>query len=296
MIQPFTRHFSGLGVPVLLSVLRDTRRVTLRTFRAVAKAHALEKGTRSAKASAITNRLLRHAKPKTDWTYRSKLIDGGVLDPRLSGQTFKPLGGVCLDLDAAMGDAEWSDYGNWVFPLDHQGAPGTPFNRYIETTNTKARTPRLLQLKKVNCALQVYVPFGSCDFSNCSFSIALHPDYGMVGNLDPGTKITFAEVLKGASRAFPKLAISGSAEVTADGSVLLTLSLKTSSGTLIKDASPQVYLEQTAGYLPKCRVVPQDGKAQFKVTALGLDVGDSIRVKAGFRHYGGLAEHTMQVI
>jgi len=296
MIQPFTRHFPGLGVPVLLSVLRDTRRVTLRTFRAVAKAQALDKGTRSAKATAITNRMLRHAKPKTDWAYRSKLIDGAVLDPKFAGQTFEPLGGVCLDLDAAMGDAEWSDYGNWVFPLDQQGAPGIPFNRYIETTNTKARTPRLLQLKKVNCALQVYVPFGSCDFSNCSFSIAHHPDYGMIGNLDPGAKVTFAEVLKGASRAFPKLAISGPAEVAPDGSALLTVSLKTSSGTLIRDASPQVYLEQTAGYLPKRRVVPQDGNAQFKVSALGLEVGDSIRVKAGFRHYAGLAEHTLQVI
>jgi len=296
MIQPFTRHFPGLGVRVLLSVLRDTRRVTLRTFRQTANANALKDGIRTADPGEITERLARHAAPGADWDYRSKLVDGTILDQRFEGRTFEPLGGVCLDLDSTLGMAEWSDYGNWVFPLDNQGAPGTPFNRYIETTITKARTPRLLQLKKVNCALQVYVPFGACDFSNCSFSIALHPDYGMVGNLDPGAEVTFAEVLKGASRAFPKLAISGPAEVAIDGSALLTLSLKTSSGTLIKDASPQVYLEQTAGYMPKCRVVPQDGKAQFKVMALGLDVGDTIRVKAGFRHYGGLAEHTLQVI
>jgi len=296
MIQPFTRHFSGLGVPVLLSVLRDTRRVTLRTFRAVANVHALDEGTRAANADMIIERLTRHAEPEADWDYRSKLIDGAILEPRFVGKTFEPLGGVCLDLDSALGIAEWSDYANWVFPLDHQGAPGTPFNRYIETTSTKARTPRLLQLKKVNCALQVYVPFGSCDFSNSSFSIAFHPDFGMIGNLDPGAEVTFADVLKGASRAFPKLAISGPAEVAFDGSALLTVSLKTSSGTLIRDASPQVYLEQTAGYLPKRRVVPEDGNAQFKVTALGLEVGDSIRVKAGFRHYAGLAEHTLQVI
>ena len=296
MIQPFTRHFHGLGVPVLLSVFRDARRVTLRTFRAVENAHALDEGSRAASADMIIDRLARHAEPDADWDYRSKLIDGAILDPRFVGKTFEPLGGVCLDLDSPLGIAEWSDYGNWVFPLDHFGAPGTPFNRYIETTNTKARTPRLLQLKKVNCALQIYVPFGSCDFSNCSFSLALHPDFGVIGNMDPGAEVTFADVLKGASRAFPKLAISGPTEVAIDGSALLTLSLKTSSGTLIKDASPQVYLEQTAGYMPKCRVVPQDGKAQFKVMALGLDVGDTIRVKAGFRHYGGLAEHTLQVI
>jgi len=296
MIEPFTRHFPGLGVPVLLSVLRDTRRVTLRTFRAVAKAHALDMGTRSADSQEIAKRLTRHAESVADWDYRSKLVDGAILDPRFDGSTFEPLGGVCLDLDSALGIAEWSDYANWVFPLDHQGAPGIPFNRYIETTRTKARTPRLLQLKKVNCALQVYVPFASCDFSNCSLSIALHPDFGMIGNLDPGAEVTFSDVLKGASRAFPKLGISGPVEVAPDGSALLILSLKTSSGTLIRDAMPQVYIEQTAGYLPKRRVVPQDGKAEFKVTALGLEVGDSIRVKAGFRHYAGLAEHTLQVI
>jgi len=296
MIQPFTRHFPGLGVPVLLSVLRDQRQVTLRTFRQVANANALKDGTRTADPKEITERLVRHAASDADWEYRSKLIDGAILDQRFADRTYEPLGGVCLDLDSALGIAEWSDYANWVFPLDQQGAPGTPFNRYIETTNTKARTPRLLQLKKVNCALQIYVPFGSCDFANCSFSIALHPDFGMIGNLDPGAKVTFAEVLKGASRAFPKLAISGPTEVTADGSALLTLSLKTISGTLIRDAMPQVYIEQTAGYLPKSRLVPQDGKAQFKVMALGLEVGDSIRVKAGFRHYGGLADHTLRVV
>lgn len=194
-----------------------------------------------------------------------------------------------------MGVAEWSDYGNWVFPLDWEGRARTPFNRYLETIASKARSPRLLQLKRINCALQIYVPFQSCDFTQSSFSIALHPDYGMIGNLDPGKKVTLADVLKGAPGAFPKLTLGGPNEVMAEGSAQLTVSLRTSRGALIRDAAPQVYLEQTAGYLPKRRLVPQDGKVQFKVTALGMEVGDTIRVKAGFRHYSGLAEHTLQV-
>lgn len=296
MIKPFTRHFLDLCVPVLVSVLRDPRRVTLRTFREVVGAHALRDGTRSADPREITRRLARHAAPDADWEYRSKLIDGAILDPRFEGRTFEPLGGVCLDLGSPLGIAEWSDYANWIFPLDQQGTPGTPFNRYIETIGNKARTPRYLQLKRINCTLQIYVPFATCDFTSCSFSIALHPDYGMIGNLGPGSKVTLADVLKGAPGAFPNLVISGPVEVTAGESAVLTLSLKTSRGTLIRDAAPQVYLEQTAGYLPKRRLVPQDGKAQFKVTALGLEAGDSIKVKAGFRHYGGLADHSLQVI
>jgi len=296
MIKPFTRHFQDLRVPVLVSVLRDPRRVTLRTFREVVGAHALKDGTRSSDPKKIARRLARHATPDADWEYRSKLIDGAILDPRFEGRTFEPLGGVCMDLGSPLGIAEWSDYGNWVFPLDQQGAPGTPFNRYIETIGNKARTPRFLQLKRINCALQIYVPFATCDFTSCSFSIALHPDYGMIGNLDPGRKVTLADVLKGAPGAFPNLGISGPVEVKADGGALLTLSLKTSRGTLIRDAAPQVFLEQTAGYLSKHRLVPQDGKARFRIMALGLDAGDSIKVKAGFRHYSGLAEHTLRVI
>ncbi|MCP4541407.1 MAG: hypothetical protein GY832_30120 [Chloroflexi bacterium] len=296
MIQPFNRHFNGLGVPVLVYVLRDMRQVTLRSFREVVGARAFDEGSRSIGAEEITKRLATHAAIEDDWNYRSKLIDGKLLAPRFAGKTFEPLGGVCLDLDSALGVAEWSDYANWVFPLDRKGVPQTPFNRFIETTGSKVRTPRFLELKKINCALQVYVPFSSCDFSSSSFSIALHPDYGIIGNLDSGQEVTLAEVVKGSPQAYPCLSISGPREVTADGSAELTLSLKTERGTLIKDAAPTVYLEQTAGYLPRCRLIPQDGKARFKIMALGLSTGDDIRIKAGFRHCGGLVDRTLKVV
>ena len=296
MITPFTRHFIGLPVPVLVSVMRDLRKVTLRTFREVPGATVLADGRRTAKAKELSARLAAHGGAGRDHVFRAKLIEGARLDPRFEGRAFELLGSAGLDLDGGLGGGEWTDYGNWVFPLDREGVPGVPFNRYIDTVGSKARTPRLLALKGINCALQIYAPFATCDFSNCSFSVALHPDFGMIGNLDPGNEVTMAEVLKGASQAFPRLTISGPQEVTADGAAELTLALKTSRGTLIRDASPQVYLEETAGYLPKRRLVPQDGKAVFTVMALGLKVGDSIRVKAGFRHFGGLADYLLAVV
>jgi len=79
----------------------------------IENAHALDEGSRAANADMIVDRLARHAEPDADWDYRSKLIDGAILDPRFVGKTFEPLGGVCLDLDSPLGIAEWSDYANW---------------------------------------------------------------------------------------------------------------------------------------------------------------------------------------
>ena len=296
MITPFNRHFYGLPVRVLVSVMRDPRKVTLRTFREVAGASALADGRRTARAQELSARLTGHGGAGPDYAFRAKLIEGAVLDARFEGKAFELLGSACLDLDSPLGRGEWTDYGNWVFPLDREGAPGTPFNRYVDTVATKARTPRLLALKGMNCALQVYAPFATCDFRACSFSVALHPDYGLIGNLDAGEETTYEQVLQGAGRAFPALAISGPGEVAAGGTVTLDLALTDWQGTPVADASPEVHLDHTGGYLPHRRVVAQDGKAAFRVVALALEPGETIRIKAGFRHVSGVAEHALSVV
>ena len=295
MIQPFSRHFFALSVPVLVQVMKSPRKITLRTFREAVGVTAKESGSRVLKGAGVAARLVAQSRGREqDW--RGRLIAGHLLHERFDGRAFEFLGSSVLDLDGALGRSEWTDYGNWVFPLDQEGTPGTPFNRYIDSKASRVRTPRLLALKGINCALQVYVPFAAGDFDGCSFSLTLNPDYGLIGNLDPGTETTYEEVLKGAGQAFPKLVLSGPDSIPADGSVSLTLAVTDWAGNPVDDAAPEVFLKSIGGYLPQQRAVPIAGTAEVRVMALGLVAGESIRVKAGFRHVSGLAEHALAVV
>lgn len=294
MIKPFNRHFFDLPLPILVLVRRDRRKVTCRSFR--------ELPADVVHANPITRQdaerlLTEHANASPGAMFRRRPIHGRFLSSTLDARIFEELGGVCLDLDGMLGKGEWSDYSNWLFPLNHAGTPQVPFNRFVMTRDTKARSPRLLATAGINCALQIYVPFASCDFDSSSFSVALHRGFGLIGNLDPGTEVTYADVLRDAQKPFVDIALSTEViDLAPDAYGTVTAQLVDGTGKTIRDADAELYLEPTGGYLPKQRISTEKGKAKFRVGALGLEVGDSFRVKVGFRHFTSVAELTVRVV
>ena len=294
MIKPFTRHFFDLPLPILVLVRRDRRKVTCRTFRELPADVEHANPIMRLEAERL---LMEHADAWPSTMFRRRPIPGLMLAATLDGRIFEELGGVCLDLDGMLGKGEWSDRANWVFPLDHAGTPQVPFNRFVMTRETKARTPRLLATAGRNCALQIYVPFASCDFDSCSFSVALHHDFGLVGNLDPGVEVTYSDVLQGAQKPFAEIALStDTLDLAPDAYGTVTAQLVDGSGRAIKDAEAEIYIEATGGYLPQQRATTSKGKTQFRIGALGLDVGESFRVKVGFRHFSSVAEVKVRVV
>jgi intein/homing endonuclease len=294
MIKPFTRHFFDLPLPILVLVRRDRRKVTCRTFRELpADVEHANPITRQDAERLLTE----HADVGLGAMFRRRPIPGRFLSSTLDARIFEELGGVCLDLDGMLGKGEWSDRSNWVFPLDHAGTPQVPFNRFVMTRDTKARTPRLLATAGKNCALQIYVPFASCDFDSSSFSVALHRDFGLVGNLDPGAEVTYADVLGGAQKPFADIALSTDAiDLAPNAYGTVTAQLVDGSGKAIRDAEAELFIEATGGYLPQQRAMTSKGKTQFRIGALGLAAGESFRVKIGFRHFSSVAEVKVQVV
>ncbi len=294
MIKPFNRHFFDLPLRLLVVVRRDSRKVTCRTLREVGKPNPSAAPITEEEAQRL---VAGHGSTWPTVLFPGRPIAGELLRTDLADTVFEELGGVCLDLDGMLGRGEWSDRANWIFPLDQAGVPQAPFNRFVSTRETKARTPRLLEMLGRNCALQIYVPFASCDFDDCSFSVALHRDFGIVGNLDPGIEVTYADVLRGAQKPFAEIALStNTIDLAPDAYGTLTAQLVDGAGKAIRDADAELYLEPTGGYLPKQRIATEKGKAKFRVGALGLEVGDSFRVKVGFRHFTSVAELTVRVV
>lgn len=294
MIKPFIRHFFDLPLPLLVLVRRSKRRVTCRTLRQAAKPSQVATPLTSQDVQQLVE---EHASTWPTTLFPGRPIPGQLMRNDLDGLVFEELGGVCLDLDGMLGRGEWTDRANWLFPLDREGRPQAPFNRFVATRETKARTPRLLETIGLNCALQIYAPFASCDFDDCSFSVALHRDFGLVGNLDPGIEVTYSDVLGGAQKPFAEIALSSNTiDLAPDAYGTVTAQLVDGTGKTIRDADAELYLEPTGGYLPKQRIATEKGKAKFRVGALGLEVGDSFRVKVGFRHFTSVAELTVRVV
>jgi hypothetical protein len=294
MIKPFCRHFFDLPLALLMIVRRDTRKVTCRTLR---EARNLNPNVPPVSDDEATRLLDEHGSSRPTALFPGRPIPGERLRPHLAGHVFEELGGVCFDLDGMLGKGEWTDRANWVFPLDREGRPQAPFNSFVATRETKARLPRLLETMGRNCALEIYTPFASCTFDTCSFSVALHRRFGLLGNLEPGVEVTYADVLGGAQKPFAGITVTPEVlELHATGYGAVEVHLVDGAGLTIADAEAEIYLEATGGYLPQKRAMTSQGKAQFRIGALGLEAGETFRVKVGFRHFSSVAEVNVRVV
>lgn len=284
----FVTRFDGLRhpAPALVQIVDSARRVTVRTW---AESPLVDQARRDLDldipGDVVPGR-----------TFDGAVVEGSLLAPRLTGLAFKELGAVALDIDVAAGLHEWSDMARWMFPLDLSGAPATPYNARALTVNSKATGARHLLVEQANCALVAFVYFRQIDFTEASFLVIGHPRHGAVGRLAEEAQIIAPEEqIAFTRRSEPRIAVNGPETVPAGGEAELTCRLVDAGGRPIAGIDTEFFLEATGGHLPLRRVLAPAGEATARIMALGNRPGDSIRVKAGFRHVSGFAEHTLTV-
>lgn len=240
-----------------------------------------------------------------EWSNRANQYP--VLFAFASGQTigavdgekiYQLVGRSEIDQTARVGNGEWCERANWMF-LMNGDLPEPPINVTLESYLGKFRSPRYLMLKGRNCPLQMIVPFKTRNVEDCTFSLCYNADHGFASNVAFRTDVEFADVTQNGYnlRFHPTLQLTGPATVTKDGTVALTVRLVDSEGGSLPGEEAEAYLECTAGYLPKNRVmVSGEGVTTVKFMALGLDKGDEARVKVGFRNFTGTSDLTLQVV
>jgi len=300
MITPFVTHMWGLPVPLLVEVIRSERMVSLRTYEEILDGRGVFTGQEVSGESGPMP-AGQHGEVIPAANVARTFTPGALLADRFEDRVFCELGAVVLDIDAIQDRAEWSDHGNWLFPLSTPYSAGTaglplaPFNRFPVSLASKMPAPRHLAVAGVNLPLQVYVPFKTCDFTQCSFRLTLHPDYGLIGNLDPGPEHTAGEIPAIGRKALPSLRLNAPSALEPDASATVDVRVVTGRGRPIGDVVPEIFLEATGGYLPHRRARADAGTASFRFMALGLEAGDTVRLKAGFRHFSGVAEAEIAV-
>lgn len=304
MINQQTRLCHGVQEPYLFTIYRTSRAITFWLLREIFDEQT-GNGARTdegepiyADAQEVSRVMNSHADLQSifDFGFANGIKDAWVkgedLAPHLAGRIFVAKNRVCLDQDNGLGAAEWADHSHFVVATDGD-LLCAPENRFIATNGKKSGLDRQLRTEQRSGYIHVHVPFASYNLEQCGLHLMVHEGLGAISNIElPQPE---PRVITSAAWARPVLKLDGPAEVKAGESAEITLGVYSPEGELQSDVTATVYLETLAGYLPKTRI-SVTGETVFRVAALGLEAGDSIRIKAGFRHFLGATEITVAVI
>lgn len=169
-----------------------------------------------------------------------------------------------------------------------------PFPSYTFSMPTRFTAFELIQMYKLgkeNSMLSFNIPFAGSTFDECFLTLNLHTTLGgyVIEGIDAQDIQSLGYETHEITRemVFPSVKVSPPEEAKLDAPIEFSVQIVDGVGNpLTNDA--EIYFEAINGYLPKSRQRTTQGKTVVKVLPLGLDVGDSVRLKAGFKFYPAL--------
>lgn len=223
-------------------------------------------------------------------TFRREWVTGG------GGKPLRLVSAATLDRRWPLGSGEWTDFATWVWPIRLDGRMAAPFNRELLTRDSRSQKWRLFSGREVSAAFQVFVPFAAWDFAACQTYILAHPRLGFAANFAIDRDLGETEEPNIFHFQAPRISVGGPATIPAGGTLDLPVELRWSDGAQVLDVETVLFAEAVSGYLPKPRVAMAGGEGNLRVMALGLDPGDRIRVKLGFRNWRGASDKILAVV
>jgi hypothetical protein len=144
-----------------------------------------------------------------------------------------------------------------------------------------------------NTAFRILVPSaGITSMRQCKYIVQMHDAAGVLECVDPIATLATPQDFT-ALQFRPRIIGPTTAGLTSP-SVPLSIQLEDSDGQPIA-ASGTVFLETTAGTLSRPRVVLGDqGAGTFELFTAGIQPGEKVKIKAGFRYFPGAEDHLVE--
>ena len=143
---------------------------------------------------------------------------------------------------------------------------------------------------------QIFVPFtNNADMTEFTYKIFVDSSvYGIdkktiplvIDESSPAKTIIQTESIKNSELITP-ITVTGPDTISPDSSI--TVNFQTTPGVSF------VYLEQVHGILPQLKVPVSNGNGSFKVLTTGMEAGDDIQVKIGFKKYNNVTQYTKTI-
>lgn len=164
-------------------------------------------------------------------------------------------------------------------------------NLYLGTL--LGRRPMLDYLRELgwNTAFRVLVPAGGItSMRQCKFIVQMHDATCALEASDPiallESPAQFTEL-----QFRPRIIGPASVDLALAASVPYSIQLEDSDGQPVA-SSGTVYMETTAGSLSRPRVVlDANGQGTFELFTAGIQSGETVKLKSGFRYFPGAEDH-----
>lgn len=208
---------------------------------------------------------------------------------------FRFCGVVTMDFDRGFRARE-----NWHVNVLHTGYLSQAMERFLDTMNSKMSRRHASAVHGRQQLILLAARFGadSMDDNDVWKLFSIGP-LGCISNMDIGLDLPMEDGPETSRTLLPTLSIEGSDLILPNGSERFVVRLvdpKTGTQYPSVPRPVEIHLEATGGYLPRRRVIAENGVATFDVHAMHLQPGDTIKIKAGFWNFTGAAEHVIAVV
>lgn len=194
------------------------------------------------------------------------------------------------------------DYSILDILTDREGNPTPWRNRFSLTKTDKThKSFRFRSQTDSSNALVVFMPFDTGSFLDCRIELLCRENpillngTVLTGEVDdstiPNDGLWYQQFFYTANATQEDLI------VPAGGTIEVPYSLTWNGDGLPVTRATPFKLDCNAGYLPKRHTATDEtGSGSFKVTALGLDAGDTIKVKLNKEHFSGVGVININVV
>jgi hypothetical protein len=138
------------------------------------------------------------------------------------------------------------------------------------------------------CVFKIFVPYKDCSISDLKFIIK-YPDTDMITvNFNPAhpTELLETNIPTKCSKFFDNLTITAdNNNPVAGDNILLTITAEETNIT-------QIYVQQIVGTVNKLKVNLTNGVGTLMISTLGLDAGDTVEVKFGYKSFSSIKKYT----
>jgi hypothetical protein len=183
--------------------------------------------------------------------------------------------------------------------VEYHSFSSMPYNLFGLTKTTSLRALELANLLHQNWPVQVIFYPHSTNFSDALWLVTVDAAVGITSNIEADQVFLPSYIpTQGASQSIssPKCVTTGPSTIAANDTVEIEFEYRDKDHNFVS-CNFESYIKVNAGYLPKNIINVVDGKCTAKISALGLDAGDVIKVKFGLgKMYSNAVEHTLTVI
>ena len=212
-----------------------------------------------------------------------------------------------LDLNSLQQHAEFSDHASFMLyaPVGVMERFGTPAGFFQQTPNLYAATlaskmdaqayhATVLQTHPLG---HILVPFKSSPLEDWSLGFNVFDPVLIKagGGIEIIPAISLALVRE---ETLPVVQFIGPnpVDVAGNGEAAIEFRLETPEGVPITDRDAEVYLEATAGYLVGRRIKTVGGQGSTSFRPDGMVVGESAKIKVGFKYFSGTDDLMVNVL